>query len=124
MYVCVINEIAWKGLCFLLMLIQYGQSKLYEIRQQVQSNRKSKLLSLDTLKLIRRSRLNKRGKRAGKNCNKQKYQELDSTEQNGVKFIKNESEKIAREHTSIVLINAQSIKNKDILLAEYIHDLM
>ena len=106
------------------MCVKYDRSELLQIRHKVQSSETSKSLSLDTRKVIRKNRLNKRGKRAGKNRNKQKYLDTNTSASEHETSIYNKTEQGSRDNISILLINAQSIKNKDILLAEYIHDIM
>ena len=103
------------------MCVKYDHSDFLQIRHKVQSSETSK--SLDTIKFIRKHRLNKRGKRAGKNCNKQKYLDTNTSGSEHETSIYNKPEQGSRDNISILLIHAQSIKNKDILLAEYIHDI-
>ena len=105
------------------MCITYDRSDLLQIRQRVTSGIGLKLLSLDTVKVIRRSRLNKRGKRAGIKCKTQKYQDVNINTSSCGLLTDGDSKQNTRTNIRLLLINAQSIKNKDILIAEYIHDL-
>ena len=105
------------------MCVKYYRSDLLQIRQKVQLSETSKSLSLDTIKVIRKNRLNKRGERAGKNHNKQKYLDINTSASEHETSIYHKPEQGSRDNISILLINAQSLKNKDSLLAEYIHDI-
>ena len=105
------------------MCITYGRLDLLQIRQNVTSSKGLKLLSLDTVKVIRRNRLNKRGKRAGNTQNIQKYQDININTSACGLLTDGNSKQNTGTNIRLLLINAQSIKNKDILIAEYIHDL-
>ena len=89
---------------------------LLQIRQ---SSTTFKSLSLETVK-IKENRLNKRGKSAGRNRSKQKYLDTNTTTESDCQALLNKKPgQNFREKIRILLINAQSIKNKDITLAEY-----
>ena len=102
--------------------ISYSRSELLKIQQNVQFTRKLKVLPLDTSKTISRDKLDKRGKRAGKNHNIYKYQHWDSTSSlNSInKDTESDDYQITTKNISVFFINAQFIKNKDILLVENI----
>ena len=103
------------------MCILYDCSELLQIRERnkIQSNTILKSLSVDDLRIIRRNRLNKRGKRAGIKFHKQEYPDINTSVSET--SINNEPEQ-NRNNISILFLNARSSEKEDIVFPKYIHD--
>ena len=102
--------------------IQYEWNQLLNIRETLITNKYFNKIDHDVIKLIRKYRLNRRGRRGGNNNNR--------LSQNGVNLsnlITIPKAKGKKDHQctdkifSFSLLNSQSIKSKENELSEYLH---
>ena len=104
--------------------VQYNKAKLYSIADKVRSNPRYKVVNSITCNNIRKLKLNRRGCRGGVRMKSH----LDIMHQKGsdngnlIIIINTGQQEITPNHHSlcICLVNIQSIKNKQLILHEYL----
>ena len=104
--------------------VQYSGDFLRYIKTRTEHNRKLRILPMDACVKIRALRINKRKTCRSKNKKpRSKDAEPRSVNYSNLTQVKITNKRIVRKftkHLNIVLINSQSIKNKDELIAEYL----
>ena len=100
-------------------IITYNNNRLLQIKNEMVKDKRYKRLDIDTIKIIRKHRLNRRGQRGGQRKHKQGKVELGSLiiniNEDTTQLQVNSSSNI-----KVTLANIQSIRNKDLLLYDYL----
>ena len=100
--------------------ITYNHDNLVQINEEMVKDKRYKRLDLDTLKTIRKYRLNKRGQRRGQKRHKQGKVELESLTIVNINEDKAHLQVNSSSNIKVTLANIQSIKNKDLILYDYL----
>ena len=101
-------------------IITYNNNKLLQIKKEMVKDKRYKRLDTDTIKTIRKYKLNRRGQRGGQRKHKQVKVELRSLITININDDTTQVEMNNSSNIKLTLANMQSIRNKDLLLYDYL----
>ena len=119
------NQAFREGICVQgtnMNVIEYNHDKLYSIARKVGKDPRYKLIDRTACTRIRKLHLNKRGKRGGKRLKHHTHRlglipdGVNSSNLIHIKMDTNQSVRDLKLNLTLSLLNAQSIKNKELLL--------
>ena len=100
--------------------ITYNHNNLIHIKEEMVKDERYKRLDLDTIKTIRKYRLNKRGQRGGQKRQKQGKVDLESFITVNINEDKMQLQANSSPNIKVTLANIQSIRNKELILYDYL----
>ena len=100
--------------------ITYNNDILLQIKREMVKDKRYKRLDLDTIKTIRKYRLNRRGQRGGQKRHKQGKVDLESLITVNINEYKTQLQANSSSNIKVTLANIQSIRNKDLILYDYL----
>ena len=103
------------------VLLGYDREHLIGIGKQVKVDRRLKILEFNVIKTIRNLRINRRGCR-GRRKKISRVTPMTSENLTVVKVVVNHNIKPSQKSCQMVVINTQSIKNKEHMIMEYLMD--
>ena len=103
------------------VLLGYDREHLIGIGKQVKVDRRLKILYFNVIKTIRNLRINRRGCR-GRRKKISRVTPMTSDNLTVVKVVVNHNIKPSQKSCQMVVINIQSIKNKEHMIMEYLMD--
>ena len=106
--------------------IVYSSEELRHIKPKVDHNSKYKILSSDVCRIVRSLRINKRqtqrGRKPQNNTLNKNNRTVNCRNLVHITTIKSQAEHDRHKNFTLALGNVQSIKNKDDIIAEFLHD--
>ena len=100
--------------------ITYNHDNLVQIKEEMVKDERYKRTDLDTIKIVRKYRLNKRGQRGGQKRHMQGKVDLESLTIINIREDKAQLQVNSSTNIKVKLANKQSIKNKDLILYDYL----
>ena len=100
--------------------ITYNNDLLVQIKKEMVKDKRYKRLDLDTIKTIRKYRLNRRGQRGGQKRHKQGKVDLESLITVNINEDKTQLQASSSSNIKVTLANIQSIRNKDLIPYDYL----
>ena len=101
-------------------IITYNNNKLLQIKKEMVKDKRYKRLDTDTIKTIRKYKLHRTGQRGWQRKHKQVKVELRSLITININEDTTQAEMNNSSNIKLTLANMQSIRNKDLLLYDYL----
>ena len=100
--------------------ITNNHKTLVHIKKEIVKDKRYKRVNLDTIKPIKKYRLNKRGQRGSQKRHKQGKGDLDSLITVNINEDRTQLQANSSSNIKVTLVNIQSIRNNDLILYDYL----